>query len=78
MTYLEKLRADDSAIPVLVTETKNTLVSRAQIRDAESMPRTVLPGIELTAFQVIAGSISLLYAVRVLLWAVFKLWLFQP
>jgi hypothetical protein len=79
MSHLEEITKIDSRIPIAAARIETAqLGGGAQTPNATAIHGTVPQGINLTGLQVLAGSISLLCAMRFLLWAVFRLWLFQP
>src|SRR5260370_10371270 len=51
---------------------------KTQIRNAESVRHTAVRELNLTGSQLVVGCMCFLGAIRLVLWAVLKLWLFEP
>jgi len=79
MIRVEETRRNDKRIPFLVTWTSaHQVVPKTQIRDAESVRHTAVRELNLTGSQLVVGCMCVLGAIRLVLWAVLKLWLFEP
>ncbi len=79
MIRVEEPRMNAKLIPFLVTLTSADQVGpKTQIRNAESVRHTAVHELNLTGSQLVVGCMCFLGAIRLVLWAVLKLWLFEP
>ncbi len=79
MIRVEEPRMKAKRIPFLVTWTSADQVApKTQIRNAESVRHTAVRELDLTGSQLVVGCMCFLGAIRLVLWAVLKLWLFEP
>ncbi len=79
MIRVEEPRMNAKRIPSLVTWTSADQVApKTQIRNAESVRHTAVRELNLTGSQLVVGCMCFLGAIRLVLWAVLKLWLFEP
>ncbi|HYT21056.1 MAG TPA: hypothetical protein VEW05_12600 [Candidatus Polarisedimenticolia bacterium] len=79
MIRVEEPRMKAKRIPFLVTWTSADQVApKTQIRNAESVRHTAVRELNLTGSQLVVGCMCFLGAIRLVLWAVLKLWLFEP
>ncbi len=78
MIRVEEPRMNAKRIPSLVTWTSADQVApKTQIRNAESVRHTAVRELNLTGSQLVVGCMCFLGAIRLVLWAVLKLWLFE-
>ncbi len=78
MIRVEETKKNDKRIPFLVTWTSaHQVVPKTQIRNAESVRHTAVRELNLTGSKLVVGCMCFLGAIRLVLWAVFKLWLFE-
>lgn len=79
MIRVEEPRMNAKRIPFLVTSTSADQVApKTQIRNAESVRHTAVRELNLTGSQLVVGCMCFLGAIGLVLWAVLKLWLFEP
>ena len=79
MIRVEEPRMNAKLIPFLVTLTSADQVApKTQIRNAESVRHTAVRELNLTGSQLVVGCMCFLGAIRLVLWAILKLWLFEP
>lgn len=79
MICVEETKRNDRRIPSLVTLTSaHQVVPETQIRNAESVRHTAARALNLTGSQLVVGCMCFLGLIRLVLWAVLKLWLFAP
>jgi hypothetical protein len=79
MIRVEETRRNDKRMPFLVTWTStHQVVPKTQIRNAESVRHTAVRELNLTGSQLVVGCMCFLGAIKLVLWAVLKLWLFEP
>jgi hypothetical protein len=79
MIRVEETRRNNIRIPFFVTWTSADQVApKTQILNAESVRHTAVRELNLTGSQLVVGCMCFLGAIRLVLWAVLKLWLFEP
>jgi hypothetical protein len=79
MIRVDQTIGSDKRIPFSVVWTSADQVApKTQIRNAESVRHTADRELNLTGSQLVVGCMCFLGAIRLVLWAVLKLWLFEP
>ena len=79
MIRVEETKRNDNRIPFLVTGTSaHQVVPKTQIRNAESVGHTAFRELNLIGSQLVVKCMCFQGAIRLALWAVLKLWLFEP
>ena len=79
MIRVEEPRMNAKLIPFLVTlASADQVALKTQIRNAKSVRHTAVRELNLTGSQLVVGCMCFLGAIRLVLWAVLKLWLFEP
>jgi len=79
MIRVEEPTMNAKRIPFLVTGTSADQVApKTQIRNGESVRHTAVRELNLTGSQLVVGCMCFLGAIRLVLWAVLKLWIFEP
>jgi hypothetical protein len=79
MIRVEETRRNNIRIPFFVTWTSADQVApKTQILNAEPVRHTAVRELNLTGSQLVVGCMCFLGAIRLVLWAVLKLWLFEP
>ena len=79
MIRVDQTIGSDKRIPFSVVWTSADQVApKTQIRNAESVRHTDDHELNLTGSQLVVGCMCFLGAIRLALWAVLKLWLFEP
>jgi hypothetical protein len=77
--HVETAERNDKRVPFLVTLTSaDQIAPKTQVRNAESVRHTAVCELNLTGSQLVVGCMCFLGAIRLVLWAVLKLWLFEP
>jgi hypothetical protein len=79
MIHVETAEGNDKRVPFLVTLTSaDQIAPKTQVSNAESVRHTAVRELNLTGCQLVVGCMCFLGAIRLVLWAVLKLWLFEP
>jgi hypothetical protein len=79
MIRVEATNGNNKLIPPTMAWTSTGQVSpKAQTFNPGSVRNTAFRGLNLTGLQLLVGCICFLCVIRLALWAVLRLWLFEP